>query len=181
LAARLEEVRRGPRSSRTRPQSAAGRGFFLKRINSEPSPYSGNRDCLSLPSMRGLELADSEVPALADRRWSGFVRRLLRYYGGIRLLTPVHHRLRLLAFPTRTRRHKPAGQTRDLPVPVQGPSAHARVSDHAGPSGRSRWRARSCCLPRFETRRRPIHEVFRGSMAGLCSPLSTLRPNPREL
>ena len=27
---------------------------------------------------------------------------------------------------------------RDLPVPVQGPYAHARVSDHAGPSGRSR-------------------------------------------
>ena len=35
-------------------------------------------------------------------------------------------------------RHAAAGQTRDLPVPVQGASAHARVSDHAGPSGRSR-------------------------------------------
>jgi hypothetical protein len=30
-----------------------------------------------------------------------------------------------------------AGQTQDLPVPVQGTSAHARVFDHAGPSGRS--------------------------------------------
>jgi hypothetical protein len=31
-----------------------------------------------------------------------FVRRLQNYYGGIRVLTIVHHRLRPLAFPTRT-------------------------------------------------------------------------------
>src|SRR5215471_7198728 len=31
-----------------------------------------------------------------------FVRRLHRYYGGVRLLVSVHHRLRLLAFPMRT-------------------------------------------------------------------------------
>src|SRR5437763_1302535 len=31
-----------------------------------------------------------------------FVRRLLSYYGEVRLLVPVHHRLRLLAFPMRT-------------------------------------------------------------------------------
>src|SRR5262245_24864074 len=31
-----------------------------------------------------------------------FVRRLQSYYGGVRLLVPVHHRLRLLAFPMRT-------------------------------------------------------------------------------
>src|SRR5438477_10029122 len=37
------------------------------------------------------------------RRLPGFVRRLPRYYGGVRLLTIVHHRLRLLASPTRTR------------------------------------------------------------------------------
>ena len=30
----------------------------------------------------------------------------------------------------------------DLPVPKQGASAHARVSDRAGPGGRSQWRAR---------------------------------------
>src|SRR5260370_30833765 len=35
-------------------------------------------------------------------RLPGFVRRLHSYYGGVRLLTIVHHRLRLLAFPTRT-------------------------------------------------------------------------------
>src|SRR6476661_8708456 len=31
-----------------------------------------------------------------------FVRRLRSYYGGVRLLTVVHHRLRLLAYPMRT-------------------------------------------------------------------------------
>src|SRR5207244_6412219 len=31
-----------------------------------------------------------------------FVRRFHRYYGGVRLPAPVHHRLRLLAFPMRT-------------------------------------------------------------------------------
>jgi hypothetical protein len=35
-------------------------------------------------------------------RLPGFVRRLHSYFGGVRLLTIVHHRLRLLAFPTRT-------------------------------------------------------------------------------
>ena len=71
------------------------------------------------------------------------------------------------------------GRTRDLPVPEQRASAHARVSDHAGPSGHSRSRARPCCLPRSETRRHPGPHFFRGSMAGLCTPLPTLRRHPR--
>ena len=82
-------------------------------------------------------------------------------------------------------RHEPwtrcaPGRTRDLPVPAQGASANARVSDHAGPSGRSRSRSRPCRLPRSETRRRPRLNLFRGSMAGLCAPLPTLRPHPHE-
>ena len=36
------------------------------------------------------------------RRSPRIVRRLHSYYGGVRLLTVVHHRLRLLAFPMRT-------------------------------------------------------------------------------
>src|SRR3954468_15031160 len=53
------------------------------------------------------------------------------------LLVAVHHRLWFLAFPMR------AGSTvscrpRDLPVPVQGASAHARALDLAGPSEGSR-------------------------------------------
>ena len=42
------------------------------------------------------------VGSTADRSALLFVRRLHSYYGGVRLLVPVHHRLRLLAFPMRT-------------------------------------------------------------------------------
>jgi hypothetical protein len=44
-----------------------------------------------------------------------------------------------------------------------------------------RERARTCCLPLSERRRHPEFHFFRGSMAGLCTPLSTLRHNPHEL
>src|SRR3954468_23351660 len=39
--------------------------------------------------------------------------------------------------PDADRRRPSAGRTRDLPVPVQRASAHARVLDHAGSGGRS--------------------------------------------
>src|SRR5262249_15574030 len=42
---------------------------------------------------------------------------------------------RLLAFPMRTSTVQRAGQRRGLPVPVPGLSTHARVFDHAGPTG----------------------------------------------
>ena len=40
-----------------------------------------------------------------------------------------------------------AGQTRDLPVPAQRASAHARFFDHAGLSERSQLSRPPCCLP----------------------------------
>src|SRR5712671_4944042 len=83
------------------------------------------------------------------RRLPGIVRRLHGYYGGVRLPTVVHHRLRLLAFPMRTRAAhvvSAAGRPWDLPVPVQEASARARVCDHAGSSGRSQI-ARPCVWP----------------------------------
>jgi hypothetical protein len=76
-------------------------------------------------------------------------------------------------------RQRAGGRTWGLPVPAQGASAHASVYDHAGPSGRSRYRAHPCCLPSPERRRRPARGYFRGSMAGLCDPLSMLRRCPR--
>ncbi len=75
--------------------------------------------------------------------------RLHGYYGGVRLPTVVHHRLRLLAFPMRTtaaRVMSAAGRPWDLPVPVQEASARARVCDHAGSSGRLQ-KARPCVWP----------------------------------
>src|SRR5262249_18542731 len=81
--------------------------------------------------------------------------------------------------PDADRRLLPSGRSRDLPVPTHGASAHARVSDHAGSSRRPRWRAQTCCLPQYARCRHPGKGLFRGSMAGLCAPLSTLRRSPR--
>ena len=50
----------------------------------------------------------------------------------------VTQRLTAPRLPDADRRLLPNGRSRDLPVPVQGASAHARVSDHAGLSRRSR-------------------------------------------
>ena len=47
------------------------------------------------------------------------------------------------------------GQTWDLPVPVQGASAHARFFDHAGPFGPCDDASETCCLPRSKQRRHP--------------------------
>src|SRR5215813_1676792 len=74
-------------------------------------------------------------------------------------------------------RRTAAGQTWDLPVPVQGASAHARFFDHAGPFGPCDGASETCCLPRSKQRRHP-GIGFRGSMAGLCPPLPTLRRRP---
>src|SRR5207253_1978584 len=74
-------------------------------------------------------------------------------------------------------RRAATGQTWDLPVPVQGASAHARFFDHAGPFGPCDGASETCCLPRSKQRRHP--EIgFRGSMAGLCPPLPTLHRRP---
>ena len=61
------------------------------------------------PSLRPVRALLARVP-LGPRPWlhrlrcrsPGFVRRLPSYYSGVRPLTIVHHRLRLLAFPMRT-------------------------------------------------------------------------------
>ena len=72
----------------------------------------------------------------------------------------------------------PQGRPRDIPVPEQEASAHARVYDDAGPTYVSRSRHRPYRLLQDGKHRRP--EVgFRRSMAGLRYPLSTLRFAPR--
>jgi hypothetical protein len=68
--------------------------------------------------------------------------------------------------------------TWDLPAPVQRASTHARFFDHAGSSKRSRLRARLYSLPPSRRRQHPGYESLRGSMAGLCAPLPTLRCRP---
>src|SRR6266508_1571191 len=80
--------------------------------------------------------------------------------------------------PDADRRQLPNGRSRDLPVPAQGASAHARFFDHAGSFGPCDDASETCCLPRSKRRRHP-GIGFRGSMAGLCPPLPTLRRRPR--
>src|ERR1700756_2375720 len=67
----------------------------------------------ALPSGTSLEQAPSLHPLRG--RVLGVVRGLHWYYAPVRLLAPVHRRLRLLAFPTRTLGHVAIGQMRDLP------------------------------------------------------------------
>jgi hypothetical protein len=56
---------------------------------------------------------------------------------------------------------------------------HARVSDLAESSGRLRFRAHRCCLPQLRNCVGTlIFRTFRGSMAGLHVPLSTLHMQP---
>src|SRR6266550_3128510 len=80
--------------------------------------------------------------------------------------------------PDADRRQLPNGRSRDLPVPAQGASAHARFFDHAGSFGPCDGASETCCLPHSKRRRHP-GIGFRGSMAGLCPPLPTIRRRPR--
>src|SRR6516165_4929816 len=103
-----------------------------------------------------------------------FVRRLHGYYGVVRLLVSVHHRLRLLVFPIRTR------------------SAHGLWSDTRYPSFRRDPFARDVALdpggmtmPRIPaslmlrstimTVSAPAISSFRGSLPHPTQPLCTLR------
>src|SRR4029077_16278083 len=63
---------------------------LLARISLGPRPWLPRLRC----SWHRCRLLRSEL--------FHFVRRLHGYYGRVRLLVPVHHRLRLLAFPMRT-------------------------------------------------------------------------------
>src|SRR5438552_14531872 len=62
--------------------------------------------CLALSPVRALPVRIPLGPRPSLHRLRGgllrFVRRLQSYYGEVRLLVPVHHRLRLLTFPMRT-------------------------------------------------------------------------------
>src|SRR6476619_938260 len=72
-------------------------------------PYANQRPVPRLSGSESGTCLVGRIP-LGPRPWlhqlrSGslrFVRRLHSYYGRVRLLVPVHHRLRLLAFPMRT-------------------------------------------------------------------------------
>src|SRR4029453_6526889 len=65
------------------------------------------------------------------------------------------------------------------PVPEQETDAHARVFDDAEPDSLSRWRGCPCRLRGQAHPRRSGWYNYRRSMAGLRTPLPTLRLGPR--
>ena len=114
------------RSTLTWCRSAVNFSFFL--CLAACRTRSSACDTLSRPCVRCVlcSLAFLLVPALGSTGsaagCSGIVRRLHSYYGGVRLLAVVHHRLRLLAFPMRARAARDTsavGQPRDLRFPYK--------------------------------------------------------------
>ena len=114
------------------------------------------------------------------RHWSpSFVRQIPRYYGGVRLPVTVHHRIASLNFPMRSGPHllPEGGGISRFPCKVF--PCMRRVFDRAGFADVSRYRRLRCCLPLGLTASAPWKGTdFRGSMAGLHVPLSTLHLCP---
>ena len=156
----------GPDSGiRLLPRVSDGKALSCLPYASERLGHTGPALCPVCALLACIPLGPRPWLHRLRRRLPGIVRRLRGYYGGVRLPTAVHHRLRLLAFPMRTsaaRITSAAGRPWDLPVPVQEASAHARVCDHAGSSGRSRvarpsvWRSSASWS---STRPFPRHSV----------------------
>jgi hypothetical protein len=100
---------------------------------------------------------------------------LHHYYGLVRLPAPVHRRLRLLAFPTRTLGascHRPdAGPPSFRP----DPSARDVLFDPGRVSRASRWRVRSCCVRTLRKSPPPAIRIFRGSITHPTQQLCMLR------
>ena len=112
-----------PAQIRTSPIRASGSylGCVTAKRRSGASPYAGQRLGHARPALSPERALLVRVP-LGPRPWlhrlrrrdPGFVRRVHRYYGGVRLLPIVHRRLRLLTFPPRTIR--PTGLMADQEI-----------------------------------------------------------------
>src|SRR6266481_9364895 len=106
--------------------------------------------------------------------FAGFIATM----GESDFLPPCIEDFGLMAFSPRARLRCLA-DLQDIPVPRQGAYDHAGVSDRAEPAEGSHWRLRPYCLPPCSQRRRS-EAYFRGSMASLNAPLSTLHGVPHE-
>ena len=77
----------------------------------------------------------------------GFVRRLRRYCGAVRLPTSVRHRRASLDFPTRSAVLSPADRRGISRFPRKMVLCMLGVFDRAGARCTLRWRCTRCCLP----------------------------------
>src|SRR6266508_4203840 len=102
------------------------------------------------------------------------VRRLHSYYGGVRLLVPVRHRLRLLAFPMRTR--SAHGLWSDTRAPRFQRDLCARdVALDPGGTTMPRIAALLMLRSTMKTVSAPAIRSFRGSLPHPTHSLCTLR------
>src|SRR5437016_12221828 len=102
------------------------------------------------------------------------VRRLHSYYGEVRLLVPVRHRLRLLAFPMRTRSAHGLWSDTRAPRFRRDPCARDVALD---PGGTTMPRIAALLMLRstMKTVSAPAIRSFRGSLPHPTHPLCTLR------
>src|SRR5262249_23712713 len=109
-----------------------------------------------------------------------FVRRLHSYFGGARLLVPVHHRLRLLTFPMRTvprpRHLRPVTR---YPSFRRDPFARDVALDPGGTT-MPRITASHMLRSTMKTVSAPASSSFRGSLPHPTQPLCTLRVRRRR-
>ena len=114
---------------------------------------------------------------LLRHRLPGFVRKLLRYYGTVRLPVPVHRRRMSLGLSRRGLRLFSPRRAQDLPVLEQRCFRTCLGSLTSREPSASRHSDASDIAFRFHRRRRlPEVALFRGSIPSLHVPLSTLRP-----
>jgi hypothetical protein len=102
------------------------------------------------------------------------VRRLHSYYDWVRLLVPVHHRLRLLAFPMRTRSAHGLWSDTRYPSFRRDPFARDVALDPGGPT-MPRITALPMLRSTMKTVSAPAIRSFRGSLPHPTQTLCTLR------
>jgi len=115
---------------------------------------------------------------LRDGWLSRLVRELRGYYDSVRLPMFVHRQITSLDLLTRSARHL-ADDHRLSRFSRRLFLYMLRVFDRAGFGCPSRFRDLRCGLPLPPTVSAPWSRFFRGSMAGLHMPLSTLQGWPR--
>ena len=122
------------------------------------------------------------LPTLRERRGgpADLVRVVPRYYAGIRLLVASDAGLMAFAFPSAPKGCSASGDDEISQFLCEGFPRMLRVSDRAEPLLGSRY-APPKVLPSAQDNSVGAPDFrFRGSMAGLRFPLSTLRRRPRQ-
>ncbi len=148
--------------------------------------YPLQRSGRARPALRPERVALSPVPLGRPpslhrllHRSPGFVRRLPRYYGAVRLPTSVHHRRASVNFPARPAAPPTADRRGTSRFPREVLACVPGVSDSAGSVRVSRWRCEQCGLPPISTASAPRSgPKSRSSIPGPHVPLSTLHPRP---